>query len=90
MGNVDEEVCTHFGTTLARELQPRNGLVPTLLTCKNDQAVSQAAFDQLKHLNASSRLLSPSSHAQDVENERRLAELGQVLLVLARLMPTMV
>ncbi len=40
-GVIDEEVCKHFGETLSRQLQPSNGLVPTRLTCKNDQAVRQ-------------------------------------------------
>ena len=40
VGNVDGDVCRHFDETLARELQPSNGLVPTRLTCKNEQAVS--------------------------------------------------
>ena len=39
VGVIDEEVCRHFGETLARQLQPSNGLVATRLTCKNDQAV---------------------------------------------------
>jgi hypothetical protein len=43
VGNVDDEVCKHFGQTLSRQLQPSNGLVPTRLTCKNEQAVSCVA-----------------------------------------------
>lgn len=88
LGDVDEEVCRHFGVTLARELQPSQGLVPTLLTCKNEQAVRRKTQLQQRRrfirkarvtntLASLRRATHPSS--QDAENERRLLGLGQVL-----------
>lgn len=87
-GDVDEEVCRHFGVTLARELQPSNGLVPTLLTCKNEQAVRrETQLQQRRRFTRKTRVtntlasLRRATHpsSQDAENERRLLGLGQVL-----------